>query len=92
VTVGREDRRTVTDRAGGFALVRAAQGFVWTMVSRAGTCWYWRPEAQQWTGRLCGCRSPEQATAGLDPGAPQAEGRFRHHEPIRAPPVAIRKE
>jgi len=73
----------VVKRRGRFTLIRVVEGFAWTMTSEAGVRWYWHPGEQQWTGHSHASPTPEQATAGLDPEAPQAECRFHHHEPAR---------
>jgi hypothetical protein len=70
----------VVKRSGRFALAQTEQGFFWTFADLAGARWYWHPQERRWTGGPCASPTAEEATAGLDPDAPQAEGHFRHHE------------
>jgi hypothetical protein len=70
----------VVRRAGRFVLVRAEGGFFWTFADLAGARWYWHPGERRWTGSPQASPTPEGATEGLDPEAPQAEVQFHHHE------------
>jgi hypothetical protein len=76
----------VVKRVGRFSLVEAGDGFVWTFADRAGGRWYWHPDERRWTGSPQTKLTAEEATAGLDPDAPQAEAQFRHHEARPAAP------
>jgi hypothetical protein len=72
--------KRIIKRRGRFALVQYEEGFVWTLKARAGERWYWHPERRVWTCLPRPSPTPEAATAGLDPDAPQAPGSFHHHD------------
>jgi hypothetical protein len=69
----------VLKRCGRFALVQYKAGFLWILRGRAGERWYWHPQTRLWTGHPDASPTPEAATAGLDPDAPQASRSFHHH-------------
>jgi hypothetical protein len=70
----------VIKRRGRFALVHYEEGFLWILRVQAGEHWYWHPGTRQWTGHPDPSSTPEAATLGLDPDAPQAPGSFHHHD------------
>jgi hypothetical protein len=72
-----------------FDLVQLEEGFVWTMPGPEGDPWYWHPDKAQWTALPCARPSPEQASVGLNPDAPQAPTEFHHNGPrVRPEPGA----
>jgi hypothetical protein len=66
----------VIKRRGRFALVHYEEGFLWILRVQAGEHWYWHPGTRQWTGHPDPSSTPEAATLGLDPDAPQPPARF----------------
>jgi hypothetical protein len=72
--------RQVVKRCGRFTLVQSDDGFAWTMQGPEDELWYWHPDEAQWTVSPCFRPSPERASDGLNPDAPQAAGRVHHHE------------
>jgi hypothetical protein len=72
--------KQVVKHCGRFTLMQSDEGFAWVMQGAEGEPWYWHPEEAQWTVSPCFQSSPERASDGLNPDAPQATSVFHHHE------------